>query len=314
VASAYNASCTATGGTPPYTWSISPGALPAGLTLSPSGSGATISGTPAAAGSYSYGVTVRDGSVPAQGATQSYTGTINGVVVPAITIMVQPSPAPTQPLEVGLQLSAAAPVALQGTLSLSFRALAPGLPAGYSDPALQFASGGRTLDFVIPAGVTSIALQNRAIQQGTVAGDITVSLLNLRTGTADVTPQTAPSRTIPLPILPPVITPNSVRLSNNSAGGIDVEFTAYSTPRDLVEARYTFEVVSGTQVIGSATVPVDASTAGTAWYGSGPSQSYGSLFRMRMRFTVDGDPNSIASVTVTLSNSAGTSAAVIGRR
>ena len=54
---AYSATLTASGGTPPYTWSIS-GALPVGLTLN-SGTG-VISGTPTAAGTASFTVQVSD--------------------------------------------------------------------------------------------------------------------------------------------------------------------------------------------------------------------------------------------------------------
>ena len=48
----------ASGGTPPYTWSISAGALPAGLTLN-NGSGA-LSGTPSVTGDFSVTITVLD--------------------------------------------------------------------------------------------------------------------------------------------------------------------------------------------------------------------------------------------------------------
>jgi len=48
----------ATGGTPPYTWSITAGSLPAGLALNNS-SGA-LSGTPSASGDFSVTITVRD--------------------------------------------------------------------------------------------------------------------------------------------------------------------------------------------------------------------------------------------------------------
>jgi hypothetical protein len=48
----------ATGGTPPYTWSITSGALPTGLALN--GSAGAISGTPAAGGDFGVTITLRD--------------------------------------------------------------------------------------------------------------------------------------------------------------------------------------------------------------------------------------------------------------
>jgi hypothetical protein len=50
---AYSAALSATGGTPPYTWSVQAGALPPGLSLSAAG---VISGTPAAEGDYTFKV------------------------------------------------------------------------------------------------------------------------------------------------------------------------------------------------------------------------------------------------------------------
>jgi hypothetical protein len=47
---------TATGGVPPYSWTVSSGNLPPGLTLSPAG---VISGTPTAAAGVPYGFTVQ---------------------------------------------------------------------------------------------------------------------------------------------------------------------------------------------------------------------------------------------------------------
>ena len=57
VSVAYSQTLTATYGTTPYTWSISSGALPAGLSLSSAG---VISGTPTTAGTSNFTVQVAD--------------------------------------------------------------------------------------------------------------------------------------------------------------------------------------------------------------------------------------------------------------
>jgi len=59
VGTAYSQSLAASGGTPPYTWSVTAGALPDGLSLSTNG---LISGTPIAVGTFSFAATVTDGS------------------------------------------------------------------------------------------------------------------------------------------------------------------------------------------------------------------------------------------------------------
>src|SRR5262245_36943562 len=53
----YSQPFSATGGNPPYTWSIASGALPAGLVLSPTGA---ITGTPEATGAASFVIRVTD--------------------------------------------------------------------------------------------------------------------------------------------------------------------------------------------------------------------------------------------------------------
>lgn len=72
VGAAYNATLnSATGGTAPYSYAVTGGALPGGLTLSASGA---LTGTPTASGSFGFSVTATDGSTGAgpYSATQSY--------------------------------------------------------------------------------------------------------------------------------------------------------------------------------------------------------------------------------------------------
>jgi hypothetical protein len=72
---AYVGTLSASGGAAPYTWSISSGALPAGLTLNPS-SGAIL-GTPTASGSSRFNVMVTDSTTPThQTTTASFSITI----------------------------------------------------------------------------------------------------------------------------------------------------------------------------------------------------------------------------------------------
>lgn len=69
---AYSETVTAQGGTSPYTFTITSGALPTGCTMS---SGGVVSGTPTAAGIYSFTIQVTD--------TNGHTGTQSFQVIVA---------------------------------------------------------------------------------------------------------------------------------------------------------------------------------------------------------------------------------------
>jgi hypothetical protein len=71
---AYSSGCTATGGTSPYTYTISSGTLPSGLSLN-SSTGA-ITGTPTGVGTVTFTVKAADSGSPQQTATQSETITV----------------------------------------------------------------------------------------------------------------------------------------------------------------------------------------------------------------------------------------------
>jgi hypothetical protein len=77
VTTPYSQALAAAGGVPPYTWSLTSGALPAGLTLSNAG---LISGTPTASGNFNVTAQVQDATALTASRTFSMTVTAAGVL------------------------------------------------------------------------------------------------------------------------------------------------------------------------------------------------------------------------------------------
>ena len=80
VGTAYSQTLAATGGTQPYSWTVSAGNLPAGLSLSTAG---VISGTPTTAATSNFTVQVSGGGT----ATKALSITINAAAVPSVISM-----------------------------------------------------------------------------------------------------------------------------------------------------------------------------------------------------------------------------------
>ena len=94
----YSQTLTASGGTPPYVWSVVSGALPDGIALSPNAG--VLSGTPTAPGSFTFAVGVSDSTTPTQlTATKTLTLTVDSALGP----LAMTSPLP--PATIGLPYS-----------------------------------------------------------------------------------------------------------------------------------------------------------------------------------------------------------------
>jgi hypothetical protein len=89
----YSATIVATGGATPYTWALTAGTLPTGLSLNIATG--VISGTPTASGAFPIGVTVTDND--GNTATTDYTLTATPPVSPTITTTALPYPIESEP-------------------------------------------------------------------------------------------------------------------------------------------------------------------------------------------------------------------------
>lgn len=244
----------------------------------------------------------------------AFTVTAAPIVIPPITLSGGGIVAPGGSSTATITLPNPTPVALSGTLTLNFTPNAAGLPSGYVDPALQFVSGGRTITFTIPSGGTSATLPNGgAFNAGTVAGTITLVMTTLEGAGASQLPSPAPSSTIPVARATPIITPGSVKIVNTSTG-FDVEVQGFSTPRDLTTANFTFSASAAGRIEGSSGFSIPVSGPFDSWFNHAEGQQNGSRFHAVFSFTATGDANLIQSVSVTLTNSVGASAAVSGGR
>ena len=236
---------------------------------------------------------------------------------PGISVSLTNPSSPLDAPSISIRLSSPAQVEYRGVLSASFTVdAAANAPAGYVDPAMQFAGGGRTVAFTIPVGATSASLSSAPnVQTGTVAGVITISVSELRSqpGNALVPLDPLPRTSIAIPRTAPVVSAGSVRITDVTADRFVVELSGYSTSRQLTSASFTFTAAGGARLDGP-TVFQSQLNGAVIWFDSVEGRSNGSRFGLRVPFLFSGDASAISSVSVTLSNPLGASAAVVGGR
>jgi hypothetical protein len=296
VSAQYSQTLAASGGLAPYSWSIVSTGAPDGFSLDASGA---LTGTASTAGAFTFTVQVTDQDNNV--ARQTLTLNIRAGTPPNITIVGLPNIVdPAQQPTFSLQLDSSYPADITGTVTLTFT---PDPAVGVDDPAVQFATGGRVLQFSLPANSKNPAFSAPilALQTGTVAGTIQLAVSIQSVGT-DITPATAQVLTIRLDRLAPKI----VSLTAvPTTSGVELHIIAFATTRQVTQGVFQFQPTSGAQPV-SVTVPLTDS--GTAWFQSAQSMQFGGEFSLVQPFTFQGQSlSNFSSVSVTLSNAQGNS-------
>jgi hypothetical protein len=294
----YNQTLSATGGRAPYTWSITTGAPP-GFSLSSAG---VLTGLPTAPGNFTFTVQVTDQDNNV--AQQSVTLSVLAGKAPNLTISGLPDIVdPAQQPPFTLLLDSAYPAAINGTLSLVFT---PDPAVGIDDPAIQFATGGRTLKFTVPSGSTQVAWSApvAAFQSGTVAGTIQL-VVHLDSNGTDISPATPTLLTVRVDRLAPRIVTVKVVAS---ATGYDVQVTGFATTREVTQGSFQF---SGDAAGAAVNIAVPLDGVSKTWFQDASSGQFGGQFGLVQSFHWNGQPaNTLNSVSVSLVNAQGTSAVV----
>jgi large repetitive protein len=265
--STYSQTLTASGGTPPYSWSQTSGSLPAGLTLN--GSAGTLGGTPTQVGTFQFVLQARD----AVGATAQTTFTLT--IASGLTIASAPQlPPGTSGVRYSVTLQPAG-----GTPPYVWAITAGALPAGigFNSGVLEgtpSSAGTYTFTAQVTDGNSSKASKQFTLA---VAGPLTITTAAALPGGVGGAPyrQTLAAAggtppylwTVTGGSLPPGLTlegPTGILSGTPSASGsFPFTVTLTDSVSVAVQRQFTIEIGQGVTITTPASLP-DA-TAGTAY-------------------------------------------------
>jgi hypothetical protein len=290
---AYSATLSATGGTTPYSWSVSSGSLPAGLTLSTSGH---ISGTPTTAGTSSFTVKVTDSSSPAQTATASLSITITASVTP---VQITTSSLPDG--ETGSSYSTTL-AASGGTTPYTWSISSGSLPAG-----LTLSSSGQISGTPTATGTSSFTVQvtdsSSPAQSATANLSITITSASSGSATLIICPNLGQTGNRANCVTPPTLTFGKQGTNTTSAAlGVSVNNCSTSaipacTGSGSLTLGSPYYTLSGPNASDFA-----VTTSGTC--ANGGAVASGSSCSVVVRFTPTQSAGTNESATLTISGDA----------
>ncbi len=235
--------------------------------------------------------------------------------LPDFTLQGPTTVQPFQQPSVSLTLASPHPVALTGTLTLTTES-----EVASSDPSVQFVTGSRVASFTIPAGATKAVFASGStqikFQTGSLASTIVLTPAFATQGGLDMTPESPTQLRASLPASAPQLVSASV--DSRTANGFTVALVGYTTTRSLTKANVSFKGKPGYN-FPQTDFSVDLTASSFLWFTSASSVPYGGQFLMQLPFSISNSDTSnsalppiqaIESVTVTVTNSVGTSNAL----
>lgn len=232
VGGAYSQGFTASGGTAPYTYAITSGSVPTGLSLAANG---TLSGTPTVAGSYNFTVTTTDSSTGAGApftSSHAYSVTVAAGAIPVVSA-IAPSSGPS---------SGGTTVTITGT--------------GF---------GGATAVTFGASSATGFTVNSAT--QITATAPAGTGTVDIRVTTAGGTSATSAADQFTYVVAPaiPSLSISDVTQNEGNSGGAAFNFTVTLTSASASTVTVNYATINGT-----ATAPSDyAATSGTLTFTPG---------------------------------------------
>ena len=239
--------------------------------------------SPSASVPYSAAITLDSQTVPLTGTGFDPPFSKLSIIVDASLVSsIQPS--------LSITLDQPAPTAATGTLTLGFQ---PSVGGG-DDTAIRFmAAGGRVLSFSFNAGDTTATIgtsRTASFQTGTTAGTLTFAAVFQNATTQAVSK-----------VQPQAVQIESTISNRPNNVELRIQLTGYDNSKSASQLAFTFYDSAGA-TIQPGRIAFNATTDFTQFFAT---SSTGGLFSLLADFPVKGAANSVSSVDVELTNSAG---------